>query len=185
MKATIYVVDTNSPSINYLSRHRYPHHVSFFTRCKYSKTIYRNISILHICQMRQSSSSGGTVEPERVHDVTVAPYVAPTFRAKDVADVYTVILDSQFTSRDVSFCDKSRELCDWLEDNFQECVLRDLSRHPTVLRDLIMQLTEYQFETEDATGSILAYELRCALEEIAEELDMYVTRNTHIWNTKL
>jgi hypothetical protein len=122
--------------------------------------------------MRQSSSSGGTVdavEPERVHDVpVVAPYVAPMFREKDVADMYTVVWESQFTSRDVSISDKSRELCDWLEDNFQEGMLIDLSGHPTVLRDLIMQLTEYQFETEDATGSILAYELRCALEAIAE-----------------
>ena len=116
--------------------------------------------------MRQSSSGG---ESEGVRDVPVVPpYVPPTFIDKDVADVYTVISESQFTSRDVSSSDKSRELCDWLEDNFQEGVLSDLSGHPTVLRDLIMQLTEYQFETEDATCSILAYELSCALEAIAD-----------------
>ena len=115
-------------------------------------------SLLAVGQIKYDSMVAGT-------------YVAPTFRAKDVADVYTAISESQFMSRDVSSCDKSRELCDWLEDHLQHGSLNDLSRHPSVLVDIIVQLTEHQFETEDVSCSIRAYELRSALEAIAEELE--------------
>ena len=96
-------------------------------------------------------------------------YVAPTFREKNIANMYTVISESQFILIDILSCDKSRELCDWIEDNLQDGSLSDLSCYPTVLRDIIMQLTEYQFEAEDVSCSILAYELRCSLEAIAVE----------------
>jgi len=63
-------------------------------------------------------------------------------------------------------------LCDWLEDHLQDGSLSDLLLHPTVLHDLILQLTEFQFETEDVSSSIRAYELRSALEAIADELEV-------------
>ena len=98
-------------------------------------------------------------------------YVPPTFRDNVVANLHAAFSESQFTSKNISNCDDSRELCDWLEDHFQDGSLDDLSRHPTVLDDMIVQLTEHHFETEDVTCSIRAYELRRDLEAIAEELE--------------
>ena len=98
-------------------------------------------------------------------------YVPPTFRDDAVAELHGTFSESQLTSKDIANCDKSRELCDWLEDNFEDGSLSDLSRHPTILADMIVQLTEHHFETEDVLCSIRADELRSALEAIVEQLE--------------
>ena len=101
-------------------------------------------------------------------------YVGPTFRDDDVAGAYNMLSGHHLTSNDVSSSEKSRLLCDWLEDNWQEGSLGDLSSHPTVLRDLIGQVSEYHLETADVSISERAGELLGALEDIA---DAYKLRN--------
>lgn len=95
-------------------------------------------------------------------------YVDPKFRDDDVAGAYYMLSGHHLTSNNVSSSEKSRQICDWLEDNLQEGALGDLSSHPTVLGDMIGQVSEYHLETADVSISERAGELLGALEDIAD-----------------